>query len=129
MAHKLSLADVVNVLQKFMTFHLHRFHSSVLSVHTSGRKRQYLPKYRTHLKKKRKKKATSRSFVSDYICTKEDSLCFACRFIEFWYQLSSTGDLGQNFTSTPSPLSPQFGSNWLQRPFQLFWLYLCNSKE
>lgn len=56
MAHKLSLADVVNVLQKFMTFHLHRFHSSVLSVHTSGRKRQYLPRYRTHLKKKEKKR-------------------------------------------------------------------------
>lgn len=87
-------------------------------------RRQYLPNYRTYLKKR----SNIKIFYLWWHCRKEYYLCLAGRFNKIPYRLSSTGDV-QNFTSIPFSLSPQSGSNWLQRPFQLFLLYLCNSKE
>ena len=81
MVYKLSLAHTSNVLQQFMTFHLHCFHFSFSTLSAQFRFEE--PSTGHTKKKKKKKSATSKSFILD-TWIKEDSLCYACRSIEIW---------------------------------------------
>lgn len=79
MVYKLSLAHTSNVLQQFMTFHLHCFHFSFSTLSAQFRFEE--PSTGHTKKKKKKKSATSKSFILD-TWIKEDSLCYAYRSIE-----------------------------------------------